>query len=72
MRKIVSAYPQYKLSRNHPFGYDAAWMLAIGLNNSLRYLGDAKLEDFAYNNSGIHSSIIKGMDEVDFLGVSVR
>lgn len=61
----------YNLTRNHPWIYDAVWALALGLNNSLKYLNGSKLEDFDYTRSDIKQSILKGMDEVRFEGVSV-
>lgn len=61
----------YSMTRNHPWIYDAVWALALGLNNSQRYLNGSKLEDFDYTRSDIKQSILKGMDEVHFEGVSV-
>ncbi|KAJ8299112.1 hypothetical protein KUTeg_023172, partial [Tegillarca granosa] len=69
VNKLVSGTP-YLLSRTHPWAFDAAWALALGLNNSLAYLQDAKLEDFDYNRTDIYTAIKKGMDEVSFEGVS--
>ncbi|KAJ8298675.1 hypothetical protein KUTeg_022735 [Tegillarca granosa] len=62
VNKLVSETP-YLLSRTHPWAFDAAWALALGLNNSLAYLQDAKLEDFDYNRTDIYTAIKKGMDE---------
>ncbi|KAK3101554.1 hypothetical protein FSP39_004432, partial [Pinctada imbricata] len=70
MRNIVAQYPGLLLSRSHPFAYDAAWALAIGLNNSLQYLGNKELKDFDYNDSAIFNDIERGMSEVVFDGVS--
>lgn len=60
-----------RLSMYSPWAYDAAWALAIGLNNSMKYMGSNSLEDFSYNRSDIYDSIHRGMNEVLFQGVSV-
>ncbi|XP_048729112.2 gamma-aminobutyric acid type B receptor subunit 2-like [Ostrea edulis] len=59
-----------RLSMYSPWAYDAAWALAIGLNNSMKYMGSNSLEDFSYNRSDIYDSIQRGMNEVLFQGVS--
>lgn len=70
VNNLVSGTP-YRLSRTHPWAFDTAWALALGLNNSLDYLQGAKLEDFDYNRTDIYTAIKRGMDEVRFEGVSV-
>ena len=70
MKSEASNTP-YSITRSHPWIYDAVWALALGLNNSLKYLNGSKLEDFNYDRSDIRECIIKGMDEVSFDGVSV-
>ncbi|XP_076116620.1 gamma-aminobutyric acid type B receptor subunit 2-like [Mytilus galloprovincialis] len=69
MKSEASNTP-YSITRSHPWIYDAVWALALGLNNSLKYLNGSKLEDFNYDRSDIRECIIKGMDEVSFDGVS--
>ncbi|XP_061166831.1 gamma-aminobutyric acid type B receptor subunit 2-like [Saccostrea echinata] len=72
MKNISSQYDPstHLLSKYSPWAYDAAWALAVGLNNSMKYIGINKLEDFSYDRSDIYDAIQRGMSEVFFQGVS--
>lgn len=58
------------LSRSFGWLYDAAWALAVGLNNSLRHLDDTGLWNYT-NSPHYLNAILKGMDDVNFIGISV-
>ncbi|KAL5006196.1 hypothetical protein ScPMuIL_015002 [Solemya velum] len=60
----------FQVSRSTPWVYDAGWALALALNHSLQFLGDKKLEDFTYNDTGIFDAIVSGIQTVSFVGVS--
>ncbi|KAH3810610.1 gamma-aminobutyric acid type B receptor subunit 2-like [Dreissena polymorpha] len=54
-----------------PLVLDTAWALALGLNNSIEYLHEEGLSLSNYSYSEQHlAAIMKGMDDVAFLGVS--
>ena len=60
----------YKLSMNYAMVYDTAWTMALGLNNSLNYLNDSGLQQYT-NNPYYLNGILKGIQDVNFAGVSV-
>ncbi|KAK3593976.1 hypothetical protein CHS0354_040715 [Potamilus streckersoni] len=62
---------RYLVSGYSSLVYDAAWALALGLNNSLKYLGELRLENYNYSTPYL-SAVMKGMHEVEFRGISVR
>lgn len=68
--KAKLAETNLKLSNYYPWVYDAAWALAVGLNNSLQYLNESGLQDYT-NTPYYLNAIINGMREVNFVGMSV-
>ena len=68
--KAKLAETNYKLSKSYAWVYDTAWALAVGLNNSLRYLNESGL--YSYTNQPYYlDAILKGMYDVNFAGISV-
>ena len=61
---------EYKLSMYYGWVYDSAWALALGLNHSLSHLNDSGLKEYT-NNPYYLNAIIKGMNAVQFEGLSV-
>ncbi|KAL3841859.1 hypothetical protein ACJMK2_019956 [Sinanodonta woodiana] len=59
----------YLMSDYSSLVYDATWALALGLNNSLKYLGELRLENYNYSTPYLNS-VMKGMHEVEFRGIS--
>ena len=55
---------------NYAMVYDTAWTMALGLNNSLNYLNDSGLQQYS-NNPYYLNGILKGIQDVNFAGVSV-
>ena len=64
------ALTNFKLSKNFGYVYDAAWALAVGLNNTINHLNDSGLKHYTYDPYYI-DAIIEGMNEVNFAGISV-
>ena len=58
------------LGKYYGWAYDSAWALALGLNNSLRALGDGGLYNYT-NNQYYLKAIFEGMHDVHFDGLSV-
>ncbi|XP_053381960.1 gamma-aminobutyric acid type B receptor subunit 1-like [Mercenaria mercenaria] len=70
LRGFVSE-TRYTLSTFSSWIYDTPWALAIGLNNSIKYLGESGLQLHNYNYSSEYlDAIVKGMREVRYMGVS--
>lgn len=70
MLKEKLAQTDYLLSKSYGWVYDSAWALAVGLNNSLKYLNESGLDNFT-NNRYYLDALLKGMHEVNFQGISV-
>lgn len=68
--KAKLAETNYKLSNYYGWVYDTAWALAVGLNNSLRFLNDSGLKDYT-NNPYYFNAILNGIRKVNFAGMSV-
>lgn len=64
------AETEYKLSENYGWLYDTGWALAVGLNNSLSYLGRPGLHNYT-NSPYFLEAILKGMHEANFMGITV-
>ncbi|CAL1535774.1 unnamed protein product, partial [Lymnaea stagnalis] len=64
------------ISRTHPYGYDAAWALALTLNMTQQKLSTGilgsktSLADFNYSRSDMFDLILLSFQEVTFEGVS--
>ncbi|XP_059142328.1 gamma-aminobutyric acid type B receptor subunit 2-like [Physella acuta] len=65
-----------KLSRTHPYGYDAVWALALALNRTQEKLTSGvlnqtvSLSDFNYTRSDLFDLMIQSLQEITFEGVS--
>ncbi|XP_052762191.1 gamma-aminobutyric acid type B receptor subunit 2-like [Mya arenaria] len=71
LETLIASTP-YKLSSSSAYVTDTAWSLALGINNSLKYLEEKGLSLSNYNYSEDFSqAIIKGIQETSFVGVSV-
>ena len=64
------AKTEFRLSASYAWVYDTAWALALGLNNSKRYLNESGLQNYT-NSPHFLDAIMKGMFDVKFAGVSV-
>ncbi|XP_060573691.1 gamma-aminobutyric acid type B receptor subunit 2-like [Ruditapes philippinarum] len=61
----------YEMSTFISWIYDTPWALALGLNNSIKYLAESGLQLHNYNYSSQYiDAVIHGMKEVRFDGVS--
>ncbi|XP_053381997.1 gamma-aminobutyric acid type B receptor subunit 2-like [Mercenaria mercenaria] len=70
MGRLVSN-TKYAMSSSAAWVYDTPWALAIGLNNSIKYLERSGLQLHNYNYSSQYlEAVVKGMREVNFQGVS--
>lgn len=64
------AETEYLLASSFAWAYDTAWTIAVGLNNSLKYLNETGLHDYTNNNYYLNA-IMRGTMEVNFAGASV-
>ena len=67
-------WSDYKWHNDNPFGYDAAWAIALTLdkavNVSLEKLG-RPIEDFTYDDKQMGQVFFELLHDTDFIGVSV-
>ncbi|XP_072031852.1 gamma-aminobutyric acid type B receptor subunit 2-like [Amphiura filiformis] len=69
---------QYTWNGLNPFGYDAAWAIALMLNKSIEILDDMvfsdsktrRLEDFTYDDEEMAALFFELLKETDFIGTT--
>ncbi|XP_014677088.1 PREDICTED: gamma-aminobutyric acid type B receptor subunit 1-like, partial [Priapulus caudatus] len=55
-----------------PLAYDPVWAMALGLNNSSKFLrkrGLGRLEDFSYTDAQMTEAMMEGLKNVSFIGL---
>ncbi|XP_052762188.1 gamma-aminobutyric acid type B receptor subunit 1-like [Mya arenaria] len=69
--RVLDSSTPYVQSRYTPYVVDTAWALALGLNNSLKYLDEKGLSLSRYKYSeDFNQAIVNGIKETSFVGVS--
>ncbi|XP_060557326.1 gamma-aminobutyric acid type B receptor subunit 2-like [Ruditapes philippinarum] len=69
--KVLASSTNFSLSSSLTWIYDTPWALALGLNNSIKYLEASGLELHNYNYSDKYlQAVVRGMKEVKFQGIS--
>ena len=73
-------YRHNTYTSEHPFGYDAAWTIALTLNASIAVLetkifadnGTRSLEDYTYDDKEMTKVFFDEMAQISFKGVTVK
>ena len=67
-------YRDYDWNLLAPYGYDAAWAIALMLNQTAQTLSDntaRRLEDFNYDDSELAQMFFDTLNDTYFIGVTV-
>ena len=70
-------WPRYKDFEENllaPYGYDAAWAIALMLNQTAQTLSEnttRRLEDFNYDDSEMAQMFFDTLNNTNFIGVTV-